>query len=410
MSPRTIRPPKQPTWVARQPTPTVEERNVNGSPMKGWICQVDLQKIHAYLDNRRTESQVAELRKLKALKVPSDDELFEYIKDDPSLEIEQLAKDIMRDGLRVPVIISYDGVLLDGNRRYFAHRWLIQNAPTQMRHKFQKIKAWVLYKQFSGKDDKLRVIVDYNFRDDQKRPWNDYVKAKLLWDEQNEHKYTYEELTELYGAPGFGRPKIIEFVKTYELIALFIQQSDDEEQAISVAGSNFIWFQQLQRSYRDEMRNDDDFQVTVFSNISDGNITRTEQLKRLKDVYKYKDAWALFKKGDIDAAQDLAKFYLREEKARGDPDPILTNVNARLNSLLQDNGRIDRASDALLTRFHELAEQVPGHVGDVNARIDFVIGRLGSITSSELVQISAESIVKVQKALERVLRQAKSTS
>jgi hypothetical protein len=400
---------KSPAWMKKTPAPKLEERVLSGFRMKGWLGDVPLDEIRAYLDNRRTDKQVGILRRTVGKAVPSDDELFEFLKDDPELEIQSLANDIVLNGLREPVVISYDRVLLDGNRRYFAHRWISKYGKPEIRRNFITLRAWVPYKEYSDDRDKLRVIVEYNFLDDQKRDWSDYVKAKLLWEEYNDAKknFSYDDLTQLYGGSGFNRAKIIEFIKTYEVIALFVASSSDPDSAALKTAENFIWFQQLQRSYRDEIRNDDEFQEPVFKNIRDDNIVRTDQLKNLRDLYKYKDAWTLFKKGDVDAAQDLRKFYARQQKDNG--DLAMAEVVARLKSLV-DDGRIEKVSAGQLAEFHKLANKAPGQISDVNQRIDYIVDRFDAITSAELAKLAPASLSKLRRALERVVKQASSTN
>ena len=398
-----------PDWVLGHPKPREEHRKLSGYEMEGWLCEVPVEEVQYWVDNRRTDIQVTRLKQ-QISRVPDDGELYDWLVNDPDLEIEALAKNILKNGLRVPVVISYDKELLDGNRRYLAHRWIVQNGKPHEREQFGKLKAWVLKPRFSSTRDKLRVVTEYNFLDDFRRPWRDYIKAKLLWSEYYDDKkgYTQDDLVDIYGGPKFGKGKIVEFIKTYDLIVIFVNSSHNPEEAETLAAENFIWFQQLQRSVRDLIRNDEQFQQAVFDNIRNGYVVKTDDLKWLKEIRNNKDTWALFKKGEVEAAH-IVRESLKLD-TRKDPDVQLAKINGLLEGLLSaEDIRIETASEETLAKFHELAEQVPGQVSDVNRRIAYLVKKLQTITSVELANLSEDAISGLESALNRVITQAQST-
>ncbi len=398
-----------PKWMLKHPKPELEERKLSGVTMKGWIGEVRVRDINAFVNNRRTDRQVAILRK-KIERVPTDEDLFEFFKDDPDLDIERLAENIIQNGLRVPLVISHDKVLLDGNRRYFAHRWIAKNRP-QLKTNFETIRAWVLRKDFSDESSKTRLVAEYNFLDDLRIKWNDYVKAKLLWEEYNDGRkdHTYDTLAESYGGPGFGKGKVVEFIKTYEIIQEYIRQSKDEDEAIAKASENFIWFQQLQRSNRDEIRNDEEFQKAVFKNIREDIIERTDQLKGLRDIRRFTDAWSEFRKGNVNRAHEIRRYHAKEEEDNPDPDDQIADVNIRLKGLLKNENSVAKISQERLADFHQLAEKLPGRVQDLNIHVNHIVDMLDILTSAELGNLSSEARSKLETALSRVIRQAKAT-
>lgn len=88
----------------------------------------------------------------------------------------------------------------------------------------------------------------------------------------------------------------------------------------------------------------------------------------------------------------------------------MANVNIRLEAVLKEKSNLAKVSSAKLIEFHQLAEQVPGQIDDVNLRANYVIERLDSITSAELASLSIPSLSKLRLALDRVIRQAEATS
>jgi hypothetical protein len=383
--------------------------------MEGWNGQIKLEDIGYWVNNRRTDVQITQLKKqlgLRTNQVPDNDQLFEWLEGDPELDVERLARDILFNGLRQQLIISYDNVLLDGNRRYLAHRWIAEHGDPHQRERFNKLNAWILTEECSDEAGKLRIITQYNFLDDFRKEWNNFVKAKLLWEEYNDgnKKYTYSDLFAIYGGPGFGKSKITEYIKTYEVILLYAQTCPDEDEALVKAAENFVWFEQLQRSYRDLIRDDEEFQEAIFDNIRNEDITKTDDLKNLIQMRRdYKEAWKLFKKGDIEAAHTVRKSLELEEKKRPNPDALMDEINARLERLLAQEGLAEDISEDAGKKFHELARQIPGQISDVNMRVAYIVKMLQAVSSIELAAVSKKSLSDLQEALTRVIQQAQAT-
>lgn len=403
-----------PNWMLSDPKPWIEARTLNGVRMEGFRGKVRLQDIGYWIDNRRTDMQIALLKKSRKLgvnEVPSDDDLYDFFEQDPELDIERLARDILLNELRNPIVISYDNTLLDGNRRYLAHRWIAKNGKPYQRDRFDKLDVWVLTEEFSDDKSKLRVITQYNLLDDFRKPWTDFIKAKLLWEEHYLNNLSYNDLFDIYGGPGFSKAKIIEFIKTYEVVLMYADNCPDQEEVLAeiAENSNFIWFQQLQRSYREDIRNDDEFQKAVFDNIRNGYIEKTDDLKNLNKMRGYKEAWAQFKNGEVEKAHVLRKSLDLENKKQPGPEALMDEINGRLERLLAQEGLVEKISAVAHHRFHELAEQVPGQVSDVNARIAYIVRKLQAINSVELASLSQKSLSDLEAAISRVIQQARAT-
>jgi hypothetical protein len=399
-----------PNWMSNdEPESQESVRYFNGNRIEGWNGIVPLKQIHYWMENERTDVQLLRLQKeLKA--VPDDDQLFDYFEKDPQLAIESLAKNILQNGLRERIVIASDKTLLDGNRRYLAHRWIAKYGTPQERQKFSGIASWVVKPEFSEEPFISRIVAEYNFVDDFKKKWKDFVKAKFLHEQYNSLKgYTLKDLVTLYGGPGFGYGKIVELIRTYDVIMDFANASPDYDDALEKALENFIWFQQLWRSYRDDIRNDDEFQQAVFDNIRNDYVGTTNDLKNLKELRKYKEAWALFKRGEVKDAHIVYEKIQLDEKNRTEPDDMLLSVNSQLERLLAQKGMIERTSESGRTKFHELAQQVPGHSSNINMRVSYLTEQLGNLSSAELASLPNEILSGLQSALEQVIQQAQAT-
>ena len=393
-----------PTWLHASKK---EKRNFSGLELDGWIGEVNVKEISYWIENRRTDVRVKRWKD-EFRRVPTDDELYELFITDPDLAIEPLAKNILLVGLRQPLIVSYDKLLLDGNRRYLAHRWLLRNGKPHERERFKSIRAWVPANKHPTEQVRNRIVAEFNFISDFKKNWSDFVKAKFLYEEHN-NGYSYNELAEMYGGAGFGYSQIVELVKTFEVIEEFARTSGDQDAARDQAEDRFIWFQQLQRSYRDEIRNDEEFQRVVFDNIRQDNIEKTEDLKNLKSVRAIKDAWAQFRKGQIEEAHLIRKAVELQQKKNPDPDKLLAELNGRLDSLVSRQIDLDKASEETLGRFHELAELIPGQVSDATNFLVYVTKRIRSLKSEQLASLSEDVIRDFETAAINAVQQARST-
>lgn len=387
--------------------PTIESRVFHQERMGGWLGYVRLADIEYWTENRRTDIQID---RLQASTLLSNDQIVDLLLMDPDLDIKSLAQNILLNELRQPLVISYDRELLDGNRRYLAHKWIEQNGTPQDRERFSVVKAWVLSKEHSIPRNKTRIVTEYNFLYDFKQDWSDFVKAKLLHDEYyGKSNYTYNDLYDLYGGSGFSKHKITEFIKTYEIISDFLEVYQGDEQALDVAAENFIWFQQLQRSVRDEIRNDDELQEAVFRNIRNGDVTKTDDLKNLKGIRGLREAWKLFRDGDPVSAQLKYKVWEHEQKQSTEPDRLMDEIISRLARILDNDGFVDRVSYENKAKFHSLAQKVPGQAEDVVARLENALKVFEDLTSVELEAIPNTHITRISNTLARTAKQASAT-
>ena len=86
---------------------------------------------------------------------PDGDELLELMLQDDvinsredrrTFSIKDLGEDVKRNGVRVPIIVTRDGMLIDGNRRKFAVMWALSSkggANSDQRHLLERIPMLV---------------------------------------------------------------------------------------------------------------------------------------------------------------------------------------------------------------------------------------------------------------------------
>src|SRR5262249_49906888 len=152
------------------------------------------------------------------------------------------------------------------------------------------------------------------------------------------------------------------------------------------------------------------FQSVIFDNIHNGYIEKTDDVKNLKDMRRFKEAWALFRDGNVEEAHLQRKLLLHEEQQRTEPSKLMSEINERLERLLTQDGMIDHVPPESLAEFHTLAERVPGQSSDPNRRVQYIAERIHGITSMELANLSASSLEMLEVAIERLVSQARATS
>ena len=100
------------------------------------------------------------------------------MKDDKEVKLKELRDDIQKNGLREPIILSWDGRLIDGNRRFFAAKFALESigAETLEHARLSLIPAFVQKKEATPEEER-HIVVEENFTPSLKRDWPEYVKA-----------------------------------------------------------------------------------------------------------------------------------------------------------------------------------------------------------------------------------------
>lgn len=165
-----------------KPTPIFKGRQVEMA--EGFL---DITSIKLWKGNHRVELWVQEFQEREG-REPEDHELLAILqgenveagqRDDP-FDIVPLAKSIAERGVDVPPILTWDGQPWDGNRRIAAAKYVLtrKGFSPEERERARWVKVWVF-------DDTTPDIIDdivvaMNFEPNYRRPWEEYVKARLV--------------------------------------------------------------------------------------------------------------------------------------------------------------------------------------------------------------------------------------
>jgi len=167
---------KPPHWL-KDPKPDIacfhdEEVDV-------YIGTTEILGIQLWRENYRTMLDLDQLLEIrgKTMDQLSDDEIIDHMFREGLHKIPDLAKSIKRNGVRVPLILSKDKDLLDGNRRFLACKYLMRKE-TKHNPKFTIAPVKCVDPKISDKT-KLIIIAEMNFLDPLKEKWPRDVRAKF---------------------------------------------------------------------------------------------------------------------------------------------------------------------------------------------------------------------------------------
>src|SRR5437867_8985955 len=125
-------PPAILVWDGQQEwqKPRYEIRYFHRSRTEVWSGYVPTNDIKGWVENVRIALFVEKWKRDHGGVVPTNDDILDWMLRDQNSEfnLKSLAESIVKNGVRQPVVITSDGVLLDGNRRYFASLMKLREA------------------------------------------------------------------------------------------------------------------------------------------------------------------------------------------------------------------------------------------------------------------------------------------
>lgn len=381
----------RPEFVA----PTADWRPItmrfNSFPLSFHRTEADPRLIKGWTDNPRVALIIKRWRNrnhISADAIPDDETMLELMLDDDTrhntnqtFAIVGLGEDIKRNGVREPIIVTWDGRLLDGNRRKFAVMWALSNrggANSQHLQLLSRIPMLVLNEDATPEDEKS-ILIQENYAESLKVRWPEVVTNGEL------HK-RYQELTDLFPNeddlairrrlrdefPRFSVTEISRRIETWSLIEEFrtdYTEQVDEDDLEAEINDRFQLFRQANDTYRTKnVFNNPEFRDLLFKGIHHGLFPSFAAVRELDDIYESPRAKEVFLEGEgMSSPQKRMNFRrVRDEAGR------------------------ERASRDLT----------------LSKRIEDTIAFLDGVTSLQLSEISADLRQRLENALERITAQA----
>jgi len=369
----------QPSFLLEKPKPQIKNRLYNGRRIIVWEGKVKVTSIQGWVDNPRIELAKKKLISRVGERQLTQEEIFDLMKNDQEVKLKDLRDDIIKNGLREPLALSFSGKLLDGNRRFFAVKYALENMPVTdpNRQDLESVEAYVLSED-ATEEDEQNVLVEENFSASLKIEWPDYVKALKVVG-ASEDGMSPEDISKKFS---WAKSKIKETLKIHEIITEFIiyatngqDQNDEyggglglsEQEAETIAAKSYQYFNEAQKSYFDALKTDFDFKIQFFKWISQGKFSSFPEVRVAYSAWKHPEARAVLLQPDPSAAKSA-------------------------KAILDYNTRIVRSTD------------------EATGRIETFVQFLRELTATEIKLIPEASRNNLEAALEMVIKMSKAAS
>lgn len=307
---------KPPSFMLNKPSPVLKQRLYNGRRIPVYEGRVPVESITGWIDNPRIEIQKKRLQETIGHREPTQDEIFELMKGDPEVELKKLRDDVMKNGLREPLTLSNTGKLLDGNRRFFALRYVLETmpAPDPNRQDFETVDAFVLTEAATEKDEE-DVLVEENFSASLKIEWPPLVKARRVMQALESGK-SVEEIARRFAwdvSKVKDTKKIHTIVEDFMAFATENPDPEDElggglglheREAELVASKQYQMFNEAQKSFYEPLQTDIEFKAHFFRWIAEGKFRSFQETRIAYRAWKHPEARAAIVRPDPTAAKD----------------------------------------------------------------------------------------------------------
>lgn len=304
-----------PIFMLDKPEPILKHRLFNGRKYMVWEGKVKLRNIKGWVDNPRIDLAKKVIHDRVGNRELTQNEIFELMKSEPEFRLKELRDDIMKNGLRTPITLSFEGKLLDGNRRFFALLYVLDSLGPADSNKedFEIVDAYVLNKEATQADEE-NVLVEENFSPSLKLEWPDYVKAQKVTKARN------EGLNEEQIAKKFNWPKskvkdtlkIAGIIEDFEAFASDKKDPTDESggglgltqhEAETVAAKSYQYFNEAQKSFYDPLMTDVDFKIQFFKWINKGKFSSFPEVRIAYRAWIDPEARPILMQDDPNAAK-----------------------------------------------------------------------------------------------------------
>ena len=376
----------RPNFVLNDAGWQLETRHFNGIQIPLYRTECDVSQIKGWVENPRIEMILNRWRNARHMSVdafPDDDEMLDLMldHDDGSFAIPELGEDVKRNGVREPIIVTWNGTLIDGNRRKFAATWALSDrgaATTEQLHLLGRIPIFVLPEGAPTLHEQS-IIIQENYAESLKKEWPQVVTNGRIYRRFQELSNQFPNEQELAirrrvrsEFPRFSISEIRNRINTWLLIEEFradYGDEDNEDDLEAKINKNFQYFRQANDTYRTKnVFSEPEFKQLLFRGIQQELFPSFASVRRLEEIYPNPQATELFLGGEGLSATGLR-----------------TNFDRAIAEARRENATRN------LT---------------VERRLEAIIESIDHLTSVELAKIPANLRSRLENALQRVIAQA----
>jgi hypothetical protein len=330
----------QPAFMLQQPEPHIKQRLFNGRKLIVWEGKVKIGSIQGWVENPRIEIAKKKLVQKVGNRILTQDEIFDLMKTDPDVKLKDLRDDIIKNGLREPLTLSFTGKLLDGNRRFFALKFALDAMPTNdpNRQDLETVSVYVLGKDATAEDEQ-NVLVEENFSASLKIEWPDYVKAMHVV-AASEAGLKEAEIAQKFS---WAKSKIKETLRIHEIISEFlafatapVDPSDEtggglgmsEHDAETIAAKNYQFFNEAQKSFFDPLKSDFDFKIQFFRWIYSNKFSSFPEVRMAHKAWKNPEAKSVLMQPDPSAAKSAKAILDYNDRVVKSKDEVIGRIDS----------------------------------------------------------------------------------
>ncbi len=369
----------QPNFLLKTTKPQIKQRLYNGRKIVVWEGKVKISDIQGWVENPRIELAKKNIASKIGMRDLTQDEIFDLMKNDAEVKLKELRDDILKNGLREPLTLSYKGKLLDGNRRFFALKYALEamSATDPNRQDLESVEAFVLAED-ATENDEQNVLVEENFSPSLKIEWPDYVKA-LKVVEAHDEGHTPGEISKKFS---WAKAKIRQTLRIHEIINEFlvyatnpIDPNDEDNSGLgltdhdaeTLASKNYQYFNEAQKSFFEQLKTDFEFKIQFFQWIYEGKFSSFPEVRVANKAWHHPEAKAALMQPEPTAAKSA-------------------------KAILDYNSRIVRSSDEAV------------------GKIDNFTKFLREMTAAEIKLVPKATQDNLEEALQLVIKMSKAAS
>ncbi len=334
-----------PTILLSKPTPLHSQKPFHGKKLLIWEGLVDVKSVNGWVSNPRLDLEIKRFKDEHVGRSPNNEELFTIMKSIKDFRLKELADDIRINGVRQPIVLSATGRLLDGNRRYYAVRLILEslNAEDASRSDFQSIPAWVLDERCTEEDED-RILVQENFYPALKVEWPDFVKAQRIYADlqKGDPVKTVSQRYNWNPAKLRETKNIMMLIDEFINYATTVSNGDEDGLGLSeleaerIAAEYYQYFNEAQKSFRQLLEKDIEFKFNFFQWIYKKKFSSFAEVRIAADAWENEEAKRILLSDDIRAgkkAKAIIDYAKNVEKTVRNTDEIISDFVTFLGSL-----------------------------------------------------------------------------
>lgn len=217
-----------PSFLEKKPEPEMVQRMYHGETIQMWSGKVAVSAIQGWVDNPRIKNEIKKLRgEIGVGREITQEMVYEIMKKEAKIKV--LRDNIRDNGLRDPLVLSFDGKLIDGNRRFFAIRYALDvaKAKGEALSRLERVDTFVLTKD-AHEDQEQKILVEENFTSSLKEEWPYYVKARFI-ESAYEDGLSEEEIATKFGWSTSQVKDTIQILRIVEEFGAFARGAPNQE-------------------------------------------------------------------------------------------------------------------------------------------------------------------------------------